>query len=78
MANVTGLTVETLESEEGPALGAAMLAAVGCGYFSSVAQAAQTVVKISERIKPDKETMAKYQEKYQKFKQFYPALKNLF
>ena len=78
VANVTGLTVETLESEEGPALGAAMLAAVGCGYFPSVAQAAQTVVKISERIKPDRETMAKYQEKYQKFKQFYPALKNLF
>ena len=31
MANVTGLAVDTIESEEGPALGGAMLAAVGCG-----------------------------------------------
>lgn len=78
VANVTGLTVETVESEQGPALGAAMLAAVGCGCFSSVNSAAKTVVRVTGKTVPDHGLSAQYEEKYNKFRRLYPALKDLF
>ncbi len=39
------LKLELLENEEGPALGVAMLAAVGCGEYPDVASAAENLVK---------------------------------
>ena len=78
IADVTGLCIETVESEEGPALGAAMLAAVGCGAFDSVTKAAQSIVRVVSTTRPDPEAVEKYKEKYQKFRELYPALKNLF
>lgn len=41
IANVLNIKVDRIESEEGPALGGAMLAAVACGVFSSVEEAAE-------------------------------------
>ena len=38
--------------EEGPALGGAMLAAVGCGRYSSVEEIAEKVVKVKETVEP--------------------------
>ena len=57
---------------------AAMLAAVGCGAFDSVTKAAQSIVRVVSTTRPDPEAVEKYKEKYQKFRELYPALKNLF
>lgn len=46
IANVMNLKVDVIESEEGPGYGGAMLAAVGCGEFSSVEEAAKKLVKV--------------------------------
>lgn len=78
IANVLGINVEILETEEGPALGAAMLAGVGAKEFDSVVAAAEKIVKIKEVIKPDAQITARYEEKYQKFKKLYPALKKMY
>ena len=78
MANVTGLAVDTIESEEGPALGGAMLAAVGCGAFASVEEAAKAIVKITGTVEPEPELVAKYQERYEVFKKLYPTLKPVY
>ena len=67
-----------MESEQGPALGAAMLAAVGCGCFSSVDSAAKAVVRVTDKTLPDAEILSQYEKKYNKFRQLYPALKELF
>jgi xylulokinase len=67
-----------LETEEGPALGAAMLAAVGTGKYESVGAAADSIVKVVEVLKPDAEIAARYDKKYQQFKEIYPALKPVF
>ena len=45
--------VDVLEQEEGPALGGAMLAAVGCGVYPDVKSAADRIVKIRETLEPD-------------------------
>ena len=78
MANVLGIKVDMIESEEGPGYGGAILAAVGCGEFSSVEEAADKLVKVVGTVEPDPELTAKYEERYQQFRQIYPACKELF
>lgn len=78
IANVMNMKVDIIESEEGPGYGAAILAAVGCGVFPSVEEAAKKLVKVVATEEPDPELTAKYEERYQKFRKLYPALKGMF
>lgn len=78
VANIMNLKVDVIESEEGPALGGAILAAVGCGEFESVEEAAAKLVKVVETVEPDEDLTEKYEECYQKFRKIYPALKPVF
>lgn len=78
IANVLNLKVDMIESEEGPALGGAILAAVACKEFESIEDAVSKLVKVIETIEPDEELVEKYEEKYNKFKQIYPTIKNLY
>ncbi len=78
IANVLNISVDVLETEEGPSLGGAMLAAVACGEYASVEQAAAKIVKVVDKVEPDPALAAKYEARYQQFKQIYPACKELF
>ena len=78
VANVCGLTLEQIESEEGPGYGGAILAAVACGEYPSVEDAARRLVKVVGQEVPDPEIQARYEERYQSFRRIYPALKAVF
>ncbi len=78
IANIMNLKVDVIESEEGPALGGAMLAAVACGEYESVEAAAEKIVRIVDTVEPEPELVAKYEERYRKFKEIYPACRPLF
>lgn len=78
IAAVMNVKLEIIESEEGPGYGAAILAAVGCGTFESVESACEKLVKVIDMVEPDPVLVQKYEEKYQKFKQLYPIMKNWF
>ncbi len=78
IANVLGIRVEMIESEEGPGYGGAILAAVGCGEFKDVDEAAAKLVKVVGCVEPTKELTARYEERYQQFRQIYPACRELF
>lgn len=78
IAAVMNVKLEIIESEEGPGYGAAILAAVGCGTFESVESACEKLVKVIDTVEPDPVLVQKYEEKYQKFKQLYPIMKNWF
>lgn len=78
IANVMNMKVDIIESEEGPGYGAAILAAVGCGVYPSVEEAAKKLVRIVKTEEPDPELVQKYEEKYRRFTQFYPALRGMF
>ena len=78
IANVLNVDVEVLKVEEGAGLGGAMLAAVACGAYANVEEAAEHIVKIVDVMKPEAELVTKYEKQYQKFKQIYPACKDLF
>ena len=78
IANILNLKVDVIESEEGPALGGAMLAAVACGEYKNVEEAAAKIVRIVDTVEPEEELVRKYDERYQQFRQIYPACKPLF
>lgn len=78
IANILNVKVDVIESEEGPALGGAMLAAVACGEYASVEEAASKIVKIIDTVEPTKELVDRYEEKYQQFKEIYPTCKPIF
>lgn len=78
IANIMGIRVDVIESEEGPALGGAMLAAVGCGEYPDVKTIAEKIVKVVDTIEPEPKLTAKYEERYQQFRRIYPTVKGLF
>ena len=78
IANVLNLKVDVLENEEGPSMGGAILAAVACGAYGSVEEAAGKIVKVVETVEPEDALVAKYRERYRQFKEIYPACRQLF
>ena len=72
------MKVDVLENEEGPSMGSAMLAAVGCGAYPDVETIGKKFAKVVDTVEPDPELVAKYEERYQKFRTLYPAMKPLF
>ena len=77
-ANVLGIPLDMVKTEQGPGYGAAMLAMVGCGKFASVQAAADALVEVASTTEPDAALTAKYEARYQNFKKLYPALKGFF
>ncbi len=76
LASILDLELIVPETEQGPGLGGAILAAVGCGAFPDVPSAVQALVKPSGGLtKPDKALTALYDERYAVFASLYPALK---
>lgn len=78
IANILNVKVDVIESEEGPALGGAMLAAVACGEYANVEEVAAKIVKVIDTVEPEADLVAKYEERYNQFKQIYPACKPLY
>ncbi|GHU96353.1 xylulokinase [Clostridia bacterium] len=78
LADVFGCNVNTVQSSDGPALGAAMLAAVGAGTFKSVGEACDKVILSGDRVTPDKNATAKYATYHSIYKSLYDSLKSDF
>lgn len=78
IANVLNIKVDIIESEEGPALGGAILAAVACKEYESVEAAAEKLVKVVDTVEPDAVLAVKYDARYAQFKEIYPACRELF
>ncbi|WP_027208400.1 xylulokinase [Butyrivibrio hungatei] len=78
IANILNVEVDVPSCEEGPGMGGAMLAMVACGAYKSVEDAAAAIVKVDKTEKPDPELVAKYEARYQQFKNIYPALADTF
>ncbi|MDY4741828.1 MAG: FGGY-family carbohydrate kinase, partial [Lachnospira sp.] len=78
MANVLGVRVELPESEEGPGMGAAMLAMVAAGEYNSVKEVSDALVKVRRVIEPEEGIALRYEDRYRQFRTIYPALKEVF
>ena len=78
LADVYELPICQTGSDEGPALGAALLAAVGCGIYGSVGEACRAAVTTRKKVLPDKERGGRYDDFYNIYKGLYKSLKDSF
>lgn len=77
-ADIFNSEVITVNLDEGPAGGAAILAAVGTGYFNSVEEACGRLIYPVYKTEPVKENTMIYEDLYSLYRTLYPALKNTF
>ncbi len=77
LADVFQAEFVTVNTAEGAAYGAALLAAAGTGTFASVEEACQKTIKITGTTTPSPKSVV-YQELYPLYAGLYPALKPLF
>ena len=78
LADVFNTEVVTVNSGEGPAFGAAILAGVGVGLYRSVEDASDDLIQVVSSTQPNKENTGRYEDCYGVFRSLYPALKNSF
>lgn len=77
-ADIFGANVATINSSEGPALGAALLAGVGTGIYPSVAEACDTAIKVKSTQEPVPELSKVYLKYYNIYGRLYNSLKQDF
>jgi xylulokinase len=77
VASVLDLPLETTESEEGSAFGAALLAGVRAGVFADVAEAVARCVRVRRQVEPEEQWAATYAHGYRNYRMLYPALRAL-
>ncbi len=70
--------IVTLNVEEGPAFGAALIAGVGCGVYSSIEEAVHKTIKEVGLNKPIEENVKRYKNLYTIFKSLYKDLEDNF
>ena len=76
-ADIYGREVEILAAEEGAAYGAALLAGVGIGTWSSVDEACARAVRVAARVEPDAPASALMNRRYSAYRALYPALRSV-
>jgi len=77
-ADVFGQQVVTVNSEEGPAFGVALLAAVGAGAFKNIQEACKATIKVVKETKPNAKTQKIYDAAMPVYQQLYCSLKDDF
>jgi len=77
-ADIYGSGCATINSEEGPAYGASLLAAVGAGEYRDIQQACAAAVSVVRTSKPNAKTKRLYQKLHEQYDRLYPALSGEF
>jgi xylulokinase len=78
LADVLDTELVTVNTTEGAAYGAALLAGVGAGVWADVDQACQTTIQIVDRVVPQTDQVAQYSALYPLYRALYPILKSTF
>lgn len=78
LSDALGKRVATLQSQEGSAYGAALLALVGAGAYASVPEVCRAVIREVETIEPREAESAFYAREHKVYQSLYPALKPIY
>lgn len=76
-ADTAGIPVRIPASTDAPSMGSAILAAHGAGYFASIDEGIDAMVKPGIMIEPDPGAMAAYNGVYEQYRELYLALKQI-
>jgi len=77
-ADVTGLPVQRVAVPDAACLGAALLAAIGVGFFQDLDEAAGAMVRVGDIFDPIPAHVSRYDELFAVWHQLYPALHSIF
>ena len=78
LADILEAELVTVNTTEGAAFGAALLAGVGAGIWPDVDTACTQTIFIKDRVSPNEETFAVYRSLHEQYQKLYPALKPTF
>jgi xylulokinase len=78
LADVFGCELVTVNTTEGAAYGAALLAAVGAGCYPSVETACEAAIRVTGSTLPDEKQVKAYEKIYPIYRELYPALTSSF
>ena len=76
-ADIFNKKIISIKNEEGPSLGAAIVAAVSLNWFDSFEDAVKLIVKEEESFYPNKELVEIYEEVYNRYRKIYKCIKNI-
>ena len=76
-ADIFNAKIVRLESEQGPGMGAAMLAAYGCGWFDSLQECADEFLKVDKQFVPNQDNVAKYKKLFALYQTVYGQTKEI-
>jgi xylulokinase len=76
-ADVFRSVVVPMKNEQGPGMGAAMLAAVGCGWFGSLAECAAKFIQYGTPYEPNSENAKRYEDLFEVYKLVYAQTREL-
>ena len=74
-ADVSNMPINIPKVSEAPALGSAILGAVAGGVYEDLVSASDNMVKIADRIEPQKERHEEYKYYVDKYAELYPVMK---
>lgn len=77
-ADIFKTDIVTMNIQEGPAAGAAILAATGSGFFGNVQEGCRALLKTATRTEPMKEHVKIYEEYFQLYREMYGHLREPF
>lgn len=77
-ADVMDQSACTINAEQGPAYGVALLAAVGCGQFKNIEEACKATIEVVKRTPPKKPAVRTYDKLFPIYQSLYPALRDSF
>lgn len=78
LADVMGSELVTVNTTEGAAYGAALLAGVGSGLWATVDDACNATIQVTGSTSPDTATVEQYNKAYEQYSTLYPTLKETF
>jgi xylulokinase len=78
LAGTLNKRVVTLEAQEGSAYGAALLALVGTGEYTSVPEVCRAAIHETESVSPSSGDVAFYEKAHRVYQALYPALKPVY
>ncbi|GIN70152.1 xylulose kinase [Bacillus sp. J14TS2] len=76
-ADIFNAKIVKLTSEQGPGMGAAMIAAYGCKWFESLKDCADTFLKVEKKVLPNQENVEKYKKLFAIYQEIYPQTREI-
>ena len=77
LADILNIKINTIDSSEGGAFGAAILAMVGDGEYQSVEEACNKLIHITNTYEPNPTNVKWYEQKYARYQRIYEQVKKI-